>query len=343
MTDFFAFYGKIVPKSCQIFFQLLVGIWALTGENENGECVGVCEFSEAGILRYYEVEGAVVENNVLNVKSVHWDSEPYYETTYILDNGQLYAQDWVLAKVAKLQWISANEVNLADAHYIEEGKAYRLKGIKGISPFVEFEIKISSSGSTGGHDYVDLGLPSGTLWATCNVGADSPEAYGDYFAWGETTPKSDYSWSTYKYGTAEDQLTKYCNKGSSGKNGFTDNKTVLDAEDDAATANWGDEWRMPTGEELAELYDGCIKIWTTQQGVKGRIFIGLNGNTLFLPAAGIYGETSLYSAGSGGNYWSSSLYTGDPYSACYLYFFSDYVSWNYDYRCYGLSVRPVVK
>lgn len=199
------------------------------------------------------------------------------------------------------------------------------------------------SGSVGGHDYVDLGLPSGTLWATCNVGADSPEEYGDYFAWGETTPKSDYSWSTYKYGTAEYQLTKYCDNSDYGKNGFTDNKTVLDAEDDAATANWGNGWRMPTGEELAELKDGCIKIWTTQQGVKGRIFIGLNGNTLFLPAAGYYIDTSLDDAGSYGYYWLSTLYDYDPNGAYCLSFSSGYVYWDGYYRYYGLSVRPVVK
>ena len=196
------------------------------------------------------------------------------------------------------------------------------------------------SGSVGGHDYVDLGLPSGTLWATCNVGADSPEEYGDCFAWGETTPKSDYSWSTYKYGTAEGQLTKYCDKSDYG--GFTDTKTVLDVEDDAATANWGNGWRMPTGEELAELNDGCIKIWTTQQGVKGRIFIGLNGNTLFLPVAGRYIESSLGGAGRDGYYWSSSLYF-NPLSAYCLDFSWGNVSWIISDRCYGQSVRPVVK
>ena len=200
------------------------------------------------------------------------------------------------------------------------------------------------SGSVGGHDYVDLGLPSGTLWATCNVGADSPEEYGDYFAWGETTPKSDYSWSTYKYGTAEDQLTKYCNKGSSGKNGFTDNKTVLDAEDDAATANWGNGWRMPTREELAELYDGCEFIFCTYPasnglGITGALLIGPNRNTLFLPAAGCRDGSSLYSAGYRGHFWSnygSGRFVG-YYGIQALNEFSDSKD-----RYIGLSVRPVV-
>ena len=198
------------------------------------------------------------------------------------------------------------------------------------------------SGSVGGHDYVDLGLPSGTLWATCNVGADSPEEYGDYFAWGETTPKSSYSWSNYKYGTAQNQLTKYCDNSDYGKNGFTDNKTMLDAEDDAATVNWGNEWRMPTVEEQGELTDGCIKIWTTQQGVKGRIFIGLNGNTLFLPAAGWSRGTSY--AGSCGYYWSSSLSGYDANEPYNLYIDPSLsLSWDHYDRYYGLPVRPVVK
>ena len=99
------------------------------------------------------------------------------------------------------------------------------------------------------HEYVDLGLPSGTLWATMNVGANSPEDYGDYFAWGETAPKSVYDWSTYKWCRGlVNTITKYCNSG--GYNGFVDNKTELDPEDDAATANWGAEWRMPSFEQM---------------------------------------------------------------------------------------------
>ncbi|MBR6376052.1 MAG: hypothetical protein IKR91_07460, partial [Alloprevotella sp.] len=93
---------------------------------------------------------------------------------------------------------------------------------------------------------VDLGLPSGTLWADRNVGADKPEAYGSYFAWGETVPKSDYSWSTYKYGTADSELTKYCSESSYGKDGYTDKFIELELQDDAASVNWGGNWRMPS-------------------------------------------------------------------------------------------------
>ena len=191
--------------------------------------------------------------------------------------------------------------------------------------------------------YVDLGLPSGTLWATCNVGAGSPEEYGDYFAWGETQPKDTYNWSTYQYCMgSENTLTKYCTKSSCGYNGFTDNLTTLLLEDDAATANWGYEWRMPTQAEWQELYQNTTHTWTTQNGVNGRLFTATNGNSLFLPAAGYRRNSSLGDAGSYGHYWSSSLTTGYPGSSWFLDFSSGncYMDRDYDRYC-GLSVRPV--
>ena len=191
------------------------------------------------------------------------------------------------------------------------------------------------------HEYVDLGLPSGLKWATCNVGATTPEEYGDYFAWGEVEPKTTYNWSTYKYGTASDQLTKYCSKSSYGKDGFTDSKTVLDPEDDAATANWGGAWRMPTYDEMDELKTKCTWTWTTQNGVNGYKVTGPNGNSIFLPAAGCMGNSGLGSAGSGGYYWSSSLDTDFPYYAYSGGFDSGFVDWGYSSRFYGQSVRPV--
>ena len=191
------------------------------------------------------------------------------------------------------------------------------------------------------HEYVDLGLS--VKWATCNVGAESPEEYGDYFAWGETEPKEKYDWSTYKYckGTIK-TMTKYCTNSSFGYNGFTDNKTVLDPEDDAATVNWGGAWRMPTDEEMTELRTLCKRTWTTQNGVNGYKFVGPNGNSIFLPAAGHMGGTSLINVGSYGDYWSSSLNTSKPRSAYYVFFNSSYVYRSYnDPRYYGYSVRPV--
>ena len=193
-----------------------------------------------------------------------------------------------------------------------------------------------------GHEYVDLGLPSGLKWATCNIGATRPEEYGDYFAWGETEPKTTYNWSTYKYckGT-KNTLTKYCREGSYGYNGFTDNKTVLDPEDDAASVNWGGNWRMPTDAEMIELREQCTWTWTTQNEVNGYKVVGKNGNFIFLPAAGCMDYSSLYDAGSFGYYWSSSLRMSYPYRAYIVDLVSGHVDGNYRDRYYGLSVRPV--
>ena len=190
------------------------------------------------------------------------------------------------------------------------------------------------------HTYVDLGLPSGTLWATCNVGADSPEDYGDYFAWGETQPKSDYSWSTYQYCMGSyNTLTKYCNTSSWGYNGFTDDLTTLLPEDDAATANWGSDWRMPTQAEWQELLDNTTVTWTQQNGVNGRLFTASNGNSLFLPAAGWRRSNSPdYTVG---RYWSSSLFLVHVLDGCSLDFNSGGANVSSNDRSVGFSVRPV--
>ena len=191
------------------------------------------------------------------------------------------------------------------------------------------------------YNAVDLGLPSGTLWADRNVGADAPEAYGDYFAWGETEPKSTYNWSTYKWsiGSSSTQ-TKYCIDSDFGT---VDGKTTLDLEDDAAYVNMGAEWRMSTIAEQEELLNNCTWTWTTQNGVYGRKVTGPNGNSLFLPAAGFRYYGDLYSAGSIGHYWSSSLNEDDLVKAYALGFDSDDYIWGYDNRYTGKSVRAVVR
>ena len=193
--------------------------------------------------------------------------------------------------------------------------------------------------TSGGAQAVDLGLPSGTKWASCNVGATKPEEYGDYYAWGETETKSDYSWNTYKWCNGTPQtLTKYCTSSSNGK---VDNKKVLDASDDVARVKWGGSWRIPTQDEVEELKDKCSQEWITVNGVKGRKFTGPNGNSIFLPAAGYRVSSFLSGAGSDGRYWSSSLYESDPGRACNLYFLRKGVP-GVDYgRPNGHSVRPV--
>ena len=193
------------------------------------------------------------------------------------------------------------------------------------------------------HEYVDLGLPSGTLWATCNVGANSPEDYGDYFAWGETAPKEMYNWNTYKWCEGSfNTLTKYCKESDNGYKGFTDGKSELDLEDDAAYVNWGTLWRMPTIEQQKELVNNCDWTWTTHNGVDGRLVTGPNGNTLFLPAAGTYWSNSLNGVGNWGRYLSRNLDNAYSFHACYMYFTSGVLQWyNYDYRYEGYSVRAV--
>ena len=205
----------------------------------------------------------------------------------------------------------------------------------------ETSIEENGVGKHKGHEYVDLGLPSGLKWATCNIGAESPEEYGDYFSWGEVAPKEYYDWSRYKYGLDADQLTKYCNSSDYGKDGFIDDKTVLELKDDAATANWGGKWRMPTLEEQEELRDNCTWTQTLQNGVDGYKVTGPNGNSIFLPFAGFMDGGVLYLAGELGGYWGSSLGTGIPSLAGIMYFISDLVDVERLNRYYGQSVRPV--
>ena len=206
---------------------------------------------------------------------------------------------------------------------------------------ISFTAPATGTGTANGHEWVDLGLPSGTKWATCNVGATKPEEYGNYYAWGETETKTTYNWSTYKWcnGSAETQ-TKYC---TNSDYGTVDNKTVLDLEDDAARANWGGAWRMPTDAEWTELRENCTWTWTTKNGVNGyEVKSEANGNSIFLPAAGYRGYDDLGSAGSLGVYWSSSLSTDYPYYAWDVYFYSGSVSRSGSDRYCGRSVRPVL-
>ncbi len=184
---------------------------------------------------------------------------------------------------------------------------------------------------------VDLGLS--VKWANCNVGATAPEYYGDYFAWGETSPKTTYDWNSYKWcNGSSTTMTKYC---TSLSYGTVDNKTTIDLSDDAARANWGGSWRMPTNVEQDELRTKCTWTWTTQNGVSGYKVVGPNGNSIFLPAAGYRGAGSLYDAGSYGYYWSSSLLSSFSDGAYYLGFRSSGVGSNGIYRYGGLSVRAV--
>jgi len=188
------------------------------------------------------------------------------------------------------------------------------------------------------YTYVDLGLQSGTLWATCNIGAASPEEYGYYFAWGETSEKTgnnayDSNWSDYNFGTSASNITKY---------NATDNKTILDLEDDAAYVIMGESWRIPTDAQIRELRN-LSNTWTTLNGVYGRLFTGNNGNTLFIPAAGYKNTGIVNNAGTKCYMWSCNGGGSEGTSgAGYFTFDSGGTDVLVRGRCDGCSCRGVI-
>ena len=203
-----------------------------------------------------------------------------------------------------------------------------------------------TEGTLNGYTWIDLGLPSGTLWATCNVGANDPWEIGGYFAWGETSTKDYYNSDTYKYGVIDGAyyLSKYCPNANYGYQGYTDSRTVLEAEDDAATIKWGAGWRTPTKEEIKELYDNTTSVWTTEHGINGRRITSSNGGSIFLPAGGYIDGYDTHYLGQHGEYWSSSLYTERPYQAWLLVVDNEYFSpSSRGGRKNGYTVRPVCK
>ena len=205
----------------------------------------------------------------------------------------------------------------------------------------DFNLKIS--GEHEKHGYVDLGLS--VKWATCNIGAINPEEYGDYFAWGEVEPKEVYDWSTYRYGLDWNQVIKYCDNDYCGKDGFVDDKMELDPEDDAATMNWGGDWRMPTNVEMDELKTQCSWTWITLNEIDGYLVtsnvVGYTDKSIFLPAAGIVYHDGVSNVGLHGYYWSKSLFRGSPGGAHVMEINLDYIDRYPHSRELGLSVRAV--
>lgn len=222
----------------------------------------------------------------------------------------------------------------------EIGKYYIFDNvsISFILPYMEEGNSTGESNEESEHSYVDLGLPSGTLWATCNIGANNPEEYGDYFGWGEIAPSEHYGWDYYKFGNYN-SFTKY---------NTNDGLTQLELEDDAAYIIWGDSWRMPTHDEEVELSTYCNLEPFTLNGVDGYKFVGPNGNSIFFPFGGVVDPTD-YSCvdnepvrmGEGGWYWSSTMNSvGNSYASgiCFwpsLTYYSDHE------RCDGHMIRPV--
>lgn len=194
--------------------------------------------------------------------------------------------------------------------------------------------KKTTSGYINGHEWVDLGLPSGLKWATCNVGASTPEAYGNYYAWGETKTKSIYT---------EDNSPTYGKDLATLKaEGIIDANGQLNRLYDAASTNLGSTWRMPTKEEFDELSNKCKWEWTSLNGKNGYKVTGPNGNSIFLPAAGYHGGSSLSFVGRQGNFWCSTV-ENDKNRACYFYagYGGHGTSWYR--RILHQSIRPVSK
>lgn len=185
------------------------------------------------------------------------------------------------------------------------------------------------------HEMVDLGLPSGLRWASCNICASRPEEYGEYFSWGEGFPKDDYSLVHYKWWNDRVSLADRL------KYNKDDGLTTLEADDDTATLQWGNGWRMPTKDEFRELLDFCKWSWTSRGGINGYTVVGPNGNSIFLPAAGFHMDTRLIRPGEEGAYWSSTLGDTPSVLASQLGFKQDGHYPIETYRDYGYSIRPV--
>ena len=185
-----------------------------------------------------------------------------------------------------------------------------------------------------GHEYVDLGLPSGTLWATCNVGADKPEEPGDYFSWGDTEPKEEWECTPSDY--------KFDDDDNRGFTKYNEEEGTLLPEDDAATANWGDGWRMPNEAEAEELLENTTREWTMLNGRAGMLFTAKNGKTLFLPAAGFYDFEDGHLAGGEEGWYSLNSYNERDRAVCIYCRYKD-CAWvaNDNHRCCGQSVRTV--
>ncbi len=192
---------------------------------------------------------------------------------------------------------------------------------------------------------VDLGLTSGLKWASANVGAETQYATGDFFAWGETAPKAVYDWNTYKWSKGSlETITKYLNVDTYG--GPVDDKTVLDPGDDPATVVLGGKWRTPTRKEFIELRRECDWIWVSENGAAGyEIRSKVNGNKIFLPAAGFWQDD--HSVGVGlwayGDYWTSSLGGGCPEFAFCITFNSQTIDWGTFERSWGFAIRAVTE
>ena len=288
-----------------------------------------------------------------------------YDPQDITENRAVCGADVVVAEGLSLTeigvcWSTESNPTYSDSHIstdvwnepfvcaiedLEPNTKYHVRGyaLRGLDLYYGDDKSFVTLESNGGGDnpgngddpvedkYIDLGLPSGILWATCNIGANRPEVSGDFYAWGEIAAKTTYDWSTYQYWDGT-QVTKYTG---------SDELYELQGSDDVAESVLGEGWRIPTKADWEELLSNCEHAWTTRNGVNGSLFTGPNGKSIFLPAAGYYNNNAVYDEGHNGRYWSSSLYTDNNLNAWRLIFYSDTPSLSTYNRCFGQSVRAV--
>lgn len=286
---------------------------------------------------------AVTTNNITDIKST---------TAQCGGDVSLTSVDGLKVTARGVCWSTSQNPTISNSHTTDgNGTGSFTSSITGLTANTTYYVRayatnekgtsygeqrsLKTNGTINGHEYVDLGLPSGLKWATCNVGASSPEDYGNYYAWGETETKSEYTIdNSFTYGLSISELQL---------RGYIDGSGNLAPSHDAARANWGSSWRMPTKEEQQELIDNCNWTWTTQNGKKGYKVTGPNGNHIFLPAAGRRYGLSLGNDGGNGYYWSSTQYDYHDYYAYSLIFYFGYVHvYSYN-RYYGRTVRPITE
>ena len=277
--------------------------------------------------------------------------EKYYTITFDANGGT--------GSMSEMTCVYGQNITLTENKFTRAGYYFRVWNTKSDGTGTSYNNKASitptqsitlyaqwkvSTGIADGHEWVDLGF--GTKWATMNVGAESPEDYGDYFAWAETSTKSTYNWSTYKWCSVSANsfyLTKYCGKS---QYGAVDNRVIVNSSDDAAYVNWGSNWRYPSQNEFSTLMNPNFTkwTWTTQNGVNGyKVTSLINGNSIFLPAAGMYKDSNTIGVGTYGYYWTDLVYSYQPFESYMPYFNSkEKDSKTTELRYYGCSIRPVL-